>query len=582
MMTSSPGKPTFDPIAAEFLPTEIRKYGKYFLIRKLAEGGMAEIFLAKQVGAEGFERNVVIKRMLPHLSAVQDFVGMFLDEAKLAARLAHPNIVQINDLGLAEGCYYICLEYLAGEDFSSLVRTASKRRQYLPIPIVAKVIAEAARGLHYAHEFSDEMGRPMNIVHRDVSPSNIYVTYEGQVKVLDFGIAKAESRVTNTTAGIVKGKYMYMSPEQAGGDTVDRRADVFALGVSLYEALTHVRPFGKENDLAILNSVLKNEFRKPTMERPDLPHPLEAIILKAMAGDRELRYSSALALAQDLEKFIVTLPDASVVTQLPGLMRGLFGDDWIARKTRVPTLQSFINSGVFVPGITEEKGSTGAETKVTRPPDTVSAPVPVALEPKAEPVESPSRRAGAWKAVAAALLLLVGLGGYAWLRPRLAGGPSLQPPGAYVGPGLSPPPQDPPVAAPDPLPMPPPPLPKPPDVIPPPDGPVASPPRRTRSTAQPRIHLEAGDIERVVARKRDVLMQCFEQHKEDLTKDEGVTDMRFTIVSSGSVTGPKVTGDLANTAVAGCLERRIAQFKFPAHKDKELTLQLPFKYRVSR
>ncbi|MBS1149294.1 MAG: masK, partial [Myxococcaceae bacterium] len=154
----------------------VRPFGKYFLVRKLAEGGMAEIFLAKQVGVEGFEKNVVIKRMLQHLSSVTDFVNMFLDEARLATRLAHPNIVQINDLGHTDGCYYICMEYLAGEDFSTLLRTSARRREYAPLNIALRVLSEAATGLHYAHEFTDAKGNPMNVVHRDVSPSNIFIT----------------------------------------------------------------------------------------------------------------------------------------------------------------------------------------------------------------------------------------------------------------------------------------------------------------------------------------------------------------------------------------------------------------------
>jgi len=214
--------------------TSVKRFGKYFLVRKLAEGGMAEIFLAKLVGAEGFERDVVIKRMRDALTHDTNFVNMFLDEARLAVRLVHPNVIQIHELGLEAGCYFICMEYLPGEDFSTVVRTAHQKRQYVPYHLVARVIADAANGLHFAHEFTDSSGRNLGIVHRDISPSNVYLTYQGQVKVLDFGIAKANSRVTNTAAGTVKGKYVYMAPEQARGEAVDRRADVFSLGVSLY------------------------------------------------------------------------------------------------------------------------------------------------------------------------------------------------------------------------------------------------------------------------------------------------------------------------------------------------------------
>ncbi|HEY1087660.1 MAG TPA: serine/threonine-protein kinase, partial [Archangium sp.] len=312
----------------------VKAYGKYFLIKKLAEGGMAEIFLAKQLGVEGFEKNVVIKRMLPHLTQVSDFVSMFLDEARLAATLTHPNIVQISDLGLADGCYYICMEYLAGEDFATVLRTAKRRQEHAPLNIVLKVLLEAAIGLHFAHEAVDPKGNPIKLVHRDISPSNIFITYGGQVKVLDFGIAKAESRITSTGAGVVKGKYQYMSPEQARGDAIDRRADVFSLGVSLYEALTGVRPFARDTDLAVLKAVLGNEVKPIRQLRPDLPAEVEAIVLKAMAPEPEDRYATALALAQDIERYIGATTSASGGQALPNFMAGFFGPERVKSKTR--------------------------------------------------------------------------------------------------------------------------------------------------------------------------------------------------------------------------------------------------------
>src|SRR6185436_3149751 len=302
---------------------------------KLAEGGMAEIFLAKQVGVEGFEKNVVIKRMLQHLSSVPDFVSMFLDEARMAAQLSHPNIVAISDLGHADGCYYITMEYLAGEDFSTMLRTGARRREYVPLAISLRVLAEAARGLDFAHSFTDSSGKPLNIVHRDISPSNIFVTYTGQVKVLDFGIAKAESRVTNTTAGVVKGKYMYMAPEQARSGQVDRRADVFSLGVSLYEALTNIRPFARDNDLAILNAVLKCEYTPPREQRPDLPIELEQIVAKALSLDPLMRYQSAADLASDLERFLAATTSGGGHTSLSTFMHSFFGQERVSSKTRI-------------------------------------------------------------------------------------------------------------------------------------------------------------------------------------------------------------------------------------------------------
>lgn len=331
---------------------------------------MAEIFLAKLLGADGFERNVVIKRMLPHLSNIPDFVEMFRDEARLAAKLAHPNIIQIQELGFTEGCYYICMEYLAGEDFSTTLRLAGRRRQYLPYPIVLRVLIDSARGLHYAHEFANESGQPLNVVHRDISPSNLYVTYQGQVKVLDFGIAKAESRLVNTRTGVVKGKYMYMAPEQARGQEVDRRADIFALGVSLFEALTHVRPFSRENDLAVLNALLHNEFKHPRELRPDLPEALEAIVLKAMAPFAGDRYPTAEAFAQDLEVFLGENYSGVGTQQLGPFLRSHFGDERYTERTRIPTLAS-LSAALGV--VTQATGLMEAGTHVVGAPASLGA-----------------------------------------------------------------------------------------------------------------------------------------------------------------------------------------------------------------
>ncbi len=331
-------------------PSAVRAYGKYFLVKKLAEGGMAEIFLAKQVGVEGFEKNVVVKRMLRHLSQVPDFVAMFLDEARLAASLSHPNIVAISDLGFAEDCYYIAMEYLPGEDFSSVLRVAKRRNEQVPLLVALRTISEAAMGLHYAHQASDSKGRPLNLVHRDVSPSNIFVLYTGQVKVLDFGIAKAESRVTNTTAGVVKGKYQYMSPEQAGSSQVDRRSDVYSLGVSLYEGLTLTRPFARDTDLAVLNAVLKTEYVPIRQLRPDLPIEVEQIVTKAMQGDPNMRFESAAEMAEAIERYIGSTTSAAGSTALSTFMNGFFGVQRVRSKTQISSLAELAEQGVDVPG----------------------------------------------------------------------------------------------------------------------------------------------------------------------------------------------------------------------------------------
>ncbi len=372
----------------------LRALGKYVLVQKLAEGGMAEIFLAKQIGVEGFERNVVIKRMLSHLSRQPEFVDMFLDEARLASRLTHPNIIPIYDLGLADDSYYICMEYLPGEDLAWILRQARARDQQLPIDVGVRLIIDAARGLHYAHEFADEAGRPLQVVHRDVSPGNIYLGYEGEVKVLDFGIAKAESRVTSTNVGTIKGKALYMSPEQSRADPIDRRADVYSLGVTLYEVLTVSRPFGRDSAQGIVDAVLRGDFEPPRARRPELPVELEAIVLRAMAHDPAERFSTAGEMAEELEKILesTTPTGAGVIGRF---LRDFCGEEQVAKKTRIPSLQSL------------ERAQGGAATSVG------GEKTPVAQSPS----QSQSRRRRRVWAAALSLLLAIAVG-VGWLLQR--------------------------------------------------------------------------------------------------------------------------------------------------------------------
>ncbi len=332
----------------------LRPFGNYVLVRKLAVGGMAEIFLAKQLGVEGFERNVVIKQMLPHLARQPEFVDMFLDEARLAARLVHPNIIPIYDLGSVDGTYYICMEYLPGEDLSWILRRARVRDLTMPVDVALRITIDAAHGLHFAHELADQEGKPLHIVHRDVSPGNILVGYEGEVKVLDFGIAKAESRVTSTEVGTVKGKALYMSPEQGRADPIDRRADVYSLGVTLYEILTSVRPFARDSTQGVVEAVTQGAFEPLRRRRPELPEELERIVHKAMARDVAARYGSCGELAADLERLLesATPSGAGAVSRF---VRELFGTDEVSQKTKIPTLASLERAQLL------EQGPPGPE-----------------------------------------------------------------------------------------------------------------------------------------------------------------------------------------------------------------------------
>jgi ABC-type branched-subunit amino acid transport system substrate-binding protein len=355
----------------------VKPFGKYVLVQKIAEGGMAEIFLAKQTGPDislGFERNIVVKRMLPHLSRQDEFVAMFLDEARLASRLTHPNIIPIYDLGLAEGSYYICMEYLPGEDLSWVLRQARGQAKQLPIDVALRIVIEAARGLHHAHEFADEDGRPLHIVHRDVSPGNIYIGYEGQVKVLDFGIAKAESRVSSTTVGTVKGKAMYMSPEQSRAEPVDRRSDIYALGVVLYETLTISRPFLRDSADGVVHAVLRGDCEPPRKRRPELAEALERIVMKAMALEAADRFATAAELADALEHELEALNPTGQGAQVGRYLRQLCGEQQMAQKTRIPTLAALereaVKSQPRMRAVGEERTPLGmplGEAPPTRP-----------------------------------------------------------------------------------------------------------------------------------------------------------------------------------------------------------------------
>ncbi|PIE20313.1 MAG: hypothetical protein CSA66_00750 [Proteobacteria bacterium] len=279
-----------------------QKFGKYILLDKLATGGMAEIFKAKAAGAEGFEKDIVIKRILPHFSEDRDFVKMFIDEASITAKLQHANIVQIFDFDVYEGAYYIAMEYIEGEDLSNVLKFGEKTRQPLSVAQCVAVAMELAKGLHYAHT-KEHKGRPLNIIHRDISPHNAMISYLGEVKLMDFGIAKAAERSTKTQAGTVKGKVAYMSPEQARGKPLDPRSDLFALATVLWEMLTGERLFLRVTDFETLTAVLKDPAAAPSSLRPGVDQELDGIILQALAKDREQRHADVEAFNRDLTRW---------------------------------------------------------------------------------------------------------------------------------------------------------------------------------------------------------------------------------------------------------------------------------------
>jgi hypothetical protein len=298
--------------------------GRYRLLRRLALGGMAELFLARAEGAAGFQKVVVLKRVLPNLALDEDFTAMFLDEARIAATLDHPNIASVIDLGEAEGEYYYVMEYVHGQNLSAVLK-AAVRAEGLPLEVAIALVAQAAEGLHYAHDRVGLDGRPLGLVHRDVSPSNVLVGYEGSVKITDFGIAKASARSARTRGSVMKGKIGYMSPEQCRGARVDRRSDVFALGIILYELTTLQRLFYADNDFAVLNKIVSGAVDPPSTRVPGYPPELERIVMRALAPEAEARYASARALRTDLEDFARTRGLAASTIRIAETMELLFG-----------------------------------------------------------------------------------------------------------------------------------------------------------------------------------------------------------------------------------------------------------------
>ncbi len=280
------------------------KYGPYLLLERVSVGGMAEVYKAKEYGVDGFERTVAVKRILPHVAEDDEFIAMFKDEAKIAVQLAHGNIAQIYNLGNENESFYIALEYIAGRDLRAIFQKGQQAGKPMPVPQVCYVIMKICEGLDYAHNKKDKYQRPLSIIHRDVSPPNILVSYEGEVKLIDFGVAKAAGRASRTQAGILKGKFGYMSPEQVRGMPLDRRSDVFSVGVVLFETLTGTRLFQAETDFATLEKVRAVEVPRPTSLNPEIPKPLENIMYKALAREPETRYQSSIELHDELQAFM--------------------------------------------------------------------------------------------------------------------------------------------------------------------------------------------------------------------------------------------------------------------------------------
>lgn len=308
-------------------------FGKYRLLERIAMGGMAEVFLAVRGGLEGFEKVVALKRMRPHLSREDPFVRMFLHEAKLAAQLQHPNIVQIYDLGKVDANYFIAMEYIPGRDMSRVIPKAEELGIRFPIEYAMAIVSSVLDGLAFAHTKTDDLGDPLHIVHRDVTPENIMVGWNGNVKILDFGIAKAVTQSDETRAGEIKGKLSYMSPEQCLGKSLDGRSDIFTLGVVLYEWITGYKLFTGENEMAVLRSIIDGRIYPPSYFREDLPEGVEEILMRALEKDRDRRYQTARDFQFEIQAWLRQHVEFNPTpSHLATFMRQLFGTEMDAER----------------------------------------------------------------------------------------------------------------------------------------------------------------------------------------------------------------------------------------------------------
>ena len=370
---------------------------KFEILEMIAKGGMAEVYRAKTVGLEGFAKELCVKKILPHLTEDQNFVTMFINEAKLAATLSYANIVSVHDLCVsADKEYFIVMEYVHGKDLSDMIRAAQLAGKEIPPEIASFIGREVAKGLHYAHTKADTAGAPLNIIHRDISPQNVLCSFMGEVKITDFGIAKAASISNKTAVGILKGKYGYMSPEQARGQPLDHRSDVFNLGIVLYEMLVGERCFAGASDYSTLNLMREAVVTPPSKVNRSVPADLEQIVLTALARDVKNRYQDALEIESALAKY----DSEASATDLARFMKELFAspeENPAARSTGVLNLSSVVGPAPVPPPAEapkpkqSAKDDAPAEAKPAKPK--ASQPAPPEPEPKSKvdaPVEEES------------------------------------------------------------------------------------------------------------------------------------------------------------------------------------------------
>jgi serine/threonine-protein kinase len=401
---------------------ELTKLGRYRLCYELASGGMATVYLARMEGAQGFEKIVALKRIHPHLVSDRSYVDMFLDEARIASGITHPNVCGVFDFGEVDGEYFLAMEYLVGEPLARLCRRAAADPKQKSSPLhalkSARIIEEACEGLHAAHESKDVAGRPLQVVHRDVSPRNLFMTYGGVVQVVDFGIASARQRVHRTSTGQLKGTVPYMAPEQVRGGEVDRRVDIWALGVVLWELLTLDRLFRRDTEVESMYAVVVDDIPAPSDKRPGIPPELDAIVMKALQRDPAERWRTAREMGQALHAFAASQSSVVGAAELSEWMNELFPQGE-SRKREIMGLA--VNRGFQVHPESDSIAPevSGAQTALGELDASVERSALTSAERRSSEsvpatAESPSKRTWVRPAlvVGALLLPVIGFGGY--------------------------------------------------------------------------------------------------------------------------------------------------------------------------
>lgn len=386
-------------------------FGRYRLHRRFARGGMAELFLAEQrsTADDDVWKLVVIKRVLPHLADDAHYARMFLDEARIASRFSHPNIVNVLDFGAIDGQHFLAMEYVAGETLRAIIDQCKAQRRWVPLSVVVQILINVLDGLHYAHEYR-EGDKLLKVIHRDVSPTNMMVTYQGEVKILDFGIARAAGRAQDLTeSGVMKGKVAYVAPEQYRGKVIDRRADLFSLGATAFELITCKSLFRRETREATIRALLYDEIVSPSMLRPEVSPELDRILERALARDRDERYRTALEMRRDLEP-LMTGP----AVRLDEYLGKLFGPQQARARTE---LRAEISAGrARIPPPPPPSSSSTSETTIPRPR------MPTGTLPT-QAMERDGSGWLRWVGIAAIAVLVLGLlGGAGWGVSRLLAG----------------------------------------------------------------------------------------------------------------------------------------------------------------